>query len=462
MANLRVAMDAAFYDLNLSSTQTLESTVKFVPDEPPPIPTARASRTLRRHQLSFFKNAFPLGIIPSFSPTNQKELGSFSLQSLLFGPTASNWWGGLVGQFRPIKMISNIKKELMTGDEMDLPEFKDVAKHIVDKSLYALGAFSQVSLTDDTCLLLNVERHGERKGRRTKVALHHRLPDHDVSLEAAWPEIFLDQKGTYWQVPSSASINISSLISPSGLRYRFGLHRNSGSPESLNSSSDDVPTSLMPGICAKAAFSYEKSKDFWRERVKKNEDNLEKEPARLPSYDVQLQEPHSAVSGIFGGTCAAWFSGNEKIGSKLKRRHPFTADLFGSIGYTIQHGKFQKDFNDLTRLDARLDIASASSFVKGTCYLVSDLFKGRRDREVNPLASPKLNITLQQQVAGPIVFRVDSKVSMSSPAGKHVPHLDDVIYALSYSLRLLESGKILAWYSPKRKEAVVELRVFDF
>jgi len=66
------------------------------------------------------------------------------------------------------------------------------------------------------------------------------------------------------------------------------------------------------------------------------------------------------------------------------------------------------------------------------------------------------------QVAGPIIFRVDSTVSLSSPSGKHGPHVEDVMYGLSYSFRLLQSGKILAWFSPKRKEAMVELRFFEF
>jgi len=137
---------------------------------------------------------------------------------------------------------------------------------------------------------------------RVKVILHFQLPNHDITLEAAWPQLFVDKKGTYWEVPASASLDISSLVSASGLRYRFGLHRNSGNPAALNSSSDNVPSSLIPGICAKAAFSYEKSRDMWREREQKSsrERKLEKEPAWLSSYDVRLQEPHAAISGIIG------------------------------------------------------------------------------------------------------------------------------------------------------------------
>ena len=66
------------------------------------------------------------------------------------------------------------------------------------------------------------------------------------------------------------------------------------------------------------------------------------------------------------------------------------------------------------------------------------------------------------QVYGPIVFRVNSKFSLGSSAGKGGVHMEDLIYSLNYSLRLLQSGKVVAWYSPERKEAMVELRLFEF
>lgn len=66
------------------------------------------------------------------------------------------------------------------------------------------------------------------------------------------------------------------------------------------------------------------------------------------------------------------------------------------------------------------------------------------------------------QVAGPIVFRLDSRFCIDSIYGVPVPKLEDYVLSLDYSLRLLHSGKVVAWYSPKRKEAMVELRLFEF
>lgn len=388
-------------------------------------------------------------------------------------------WFGLVGQFRPKKLISSIKNGSTSTEDMDLSTFKDIGKHFFDKSLYALGFFSQLSLTDDTSLLFNVERHGERKGPRSKAVLFHKLPNHDVTLEAAWPELYVERNGTYWEVPSSASLDVSSLISESGFRYRFGLHKNNGNPAAINSSHCDIPLSLMPGICAKAAFSIEKSRDIWKESEEtvSEERKSEKKPAWLIPYDIQLKDPHATISAIIGGTCEAWFGGNGNRGRSLKdqigdegiyrtssplgsRNH--NMDLFGSFGCSFQRGKFTNDFNDLTRVDARLDVSSASALLKGFSHFVSTTFKGQVQGEVNTLASPRLNVILQQQIAGPVVFRVDAGFSFSSPSGSHLPHVEDVIYGLSCSLRMLQSGKFLAWYSARRKEGMVELRFFEF
>lgn len=91
MANLRTAIDSAFWDLNVSSPRTLDGSAKAIPGEPFPLDGARASRVLRVQQLSLLGNGFPLGIIPSYGPAAHKELGSFSLQTLLLRPATSRW-----------------------------------------------------------------------------------------------------------------------------------------------------------------------------------------------------------------------------------------------------------------------------------------------------------------------------------------------------------------------------------
>ncbi|XP_071722066.1 protein TRIGALACTOSYLDIACYLGLYCEROL 4, chloroplastic [Rutidosis leptorrhynchoides] len=465
MANLRSAMDSGFWDQNVSTPRTLDATARSIPGQVFPMDGSTASRALRIQQLSLLRNGFPLGIIPSLSPSfHNKDLGSFSLQSLFFQPATSNWWLGTVGQFRPKKLFSSIKTEFSNAGGVELRTFKEAAKHLLDKSLYSIGLCTQLSLSPSSSLLLSTERPGDKKQSRQKLMYYHELPDHDITLEAAWPELFIDQKGGYWEVPESVSLDLSSHVSESGLRYRFGVHKNSGHPKALSAINGDIPSALMPGISAKAAFSYERSKDFWRQKETKKDTMVKTERGWLwrPSYDSRLKEPHSAISGLFGGSCEAWFGGNSPGNGDISAttRSPVSADLFGSVNYTIQHGKFRSLYGDLSRLDARLDLCSASALAKK----VFSVFNGHSlSSEESSVSSPRLNLILQQQVAGPIVFRVDSRFCLgSSSSEKQGLHMEDLVYSLNYSLRLLRSGKVMAWYSPKRKEGMVELRLFEF
>ncbi|KAJ4869257.1 hypothetical protein Rs2_49198 [Raphanus sativus] len=133
-----------------------------------------------------------------------------------------------------------------------------------------------------------------------------------------------------------------------------------------------------------------------------------------------------------------------------------SADVFGSACCTFQKGRFSKLYGDLTRVDARVDVSSASALAKRIFDAVRR--SSGSDKTDDTLGSPRLSLIFQQQVAGPIVFKVDSQFQL----GKYGAEIEDLIYSLNYSLRLLESGKVVAWYSPKRKEGMVELRVFEF
>ncbi|CAA0842463.1 Unknown protein [Striga hermonthica] len=444
-------MDAAFCDLNISTPQAFHGVARAVPGDPPPLDGARASKILRIQQLSLLGNGFPLGVIPFISPSpNHKELGSLALQSLIGKVCMGDWWVGLVGQFRPKKLLSSIKAEASTADPWQLPFLKNSAKHFLDKSLYKIGLCAQIALTSSSSLLFSTENHGEGKKRRTKAMLVHQLPDHDLTLEAAWPELFIDSKQNYWEVPESISLDCSSIVSDSGLRYRFGIYKNSGLPKAVDAPVDaQSPLALSPGLCAKAAFSIEKSKDLWRVIAKEEDDVIIKTKYHQiyrPSYDVRLKEPHLNISGIIGGYCESWLAGLKE------NRSRFGADVFGSANCSFQLGKFRNNFLDLTRIDARLDICSASALAKG-------LFSNPPQ---NDLSSPKLNFIFQQQVLGPIVFRVNSRFSLEHTSGRPEPKLEDVTYSLNYALRALRSGKVVAWYSPNRKEGMIELRLFEF
>lgn len=123
---------------------------------------------------------------------------------------------------------------------------------------------------------------------------------------------------------------------------------------------------------------------------------------------------------IIGGACTAWmWRGKSHTGldsredlemSERSKRSLFDADLFGSICYTLQHGKFRNDFGDLTRVDARLDICSASGFAR---KVLNGLRRSSADGSEHPSMSPRLNITFQQQVSPYIEFLFQPRTSYS-------------------------------------------------
>lgn len=79
----------------------------------------------------------------------------------------------MTGQFRPRKLIVDIKNEISNADEFDLSTVKDVAKHFIDKSLYSYGLTSQFAFSPSTSMLFALEGHGEKEKRRKKVLVFH-------------------------------------------------------------------------------------------------------------------------------------------------------------------------------------------------------------------------------------------------------------------------------------------------
>ncbi|BAT96888.1 Protein TRIGALACTOSYLDIACYLGLYCEROL 4 [Vigna angularis] len=453
MARLKTGIDSAFWDLNVASPQCHDGWAKSVPGEPFPVEASVASKVLRPQQFSFLRNELPFPIVaPLLSPTSPKDLGSFGLQALLLKLSSSRWWLTMTGQFRPRKLIVGVKNEISKAEDFDLSTVKDVAKHFVDKALFSLGLTFQYAFSPSTSVLFGLEGHGEKAKLRRKVMVYHKLPDHDLTLEAAWPQLFLDHKGKYWDVPESLSVDLSSLLSESGIRWRVGLHKNGGNPQQVNATDGKPPLSLLPGLSLKSAVSYEKIKYFWRDKGTVEQGNEDVVP-----YDVRLNEPHSAVFGVIGGTFTlngrSFSSTNstEDLGVSTSKRFQFFGDVFGSVGYSFQRGKFTKKYGDLTRVDARLDISSASASAKKI------LNGSRADVGEQLPALPRLNLIFQQQVAGPVVFRADSRIALENGLA-----IEDFICSLSYSLKSFESGKVVAWYSPKRKEGMVELRMYEF
>ena len=65
------------------------------------------------------------------------------------------------------------------------------------------------------------------------------------------------------------------------------------------------------------------------------------------------------------------------------------------------------------------------------------------------------------QIAGPFSLRVDSEVALDLKKGNWYPVMNDPVFAVEYALQVLGSAKAVAWYSPKQREFMLELRFFE-
>lgn len=74
---------------------------------------------------------------------------------------------------------------------------------------------------------------------------------------------------------------------------------------------------------------------------------------------------------------------------------------------------------------------------------------------------PNATLSLQQQIVGPVSFRVDSGITVDLKNPDWPIHALEPVFALEYALQVLGSAKAVAWYCPKRQEFMAELRFFE-
>ncbi|KAI9196381.1 hypothetical protein LWI28_023443 [Acer negundo] len=457
MKKLRWAMEGDFWELDVSTPRTLDGTARPVPANPLPLGLSRGTTISRPKQIDFFQRFMFLPFIPSFSAQS-----NFTLQRVLTIPFSENWFATLLGQFNVSNFAQLVKKT---------EDFKSTwMQTLRDKSLYALGFSSEFLLTCDDTLLVNIDGYGHNSSSRKKAVFHHQFPNHNLTVEAVWPGLFVDESSNYWDVPFSMAVDLASLASDSGLSYHFTMHHNAGSPNQFEGHENAfaVPAPLLPGLSFKSAFSYKKNINFWRSTAQKLK--------MVQPYDIFLSNPHVSASGIIGAAVTTSVGDNsvklkpqvedDSIGVRGFHLHApsiksaFLADIFASVALTAQHGTFQRLFSDLTRFHARLDFPSGSKFLSGATRLAQDFINSQQPNlETVQAVCPKAFVSVQQQIAGPFSFRVDSGVELDLK--NRDIRANDSVFAIEYALQVLGSAKAVAWYSPKQKEFMIELRFFE-
>ncbi|KAJ4721882.1 Protein TRIGALACTOSYLDIACYLGLYCEROL 4 chloroplastic [Melia azedarach] len=457
MKKLRWAMEGEFWELDQSTPKTLEGTARAVAGNPLPLGLSRGTRLSRPKQIDFMQRFMSVPFLPSFSADGAPTL---TLQRVLTIPFSENWFATLLGQFNLLKYLSSVKDAKASKSSKST-----WLESLRDKSLYAFGFSSEILFTSDDTLLLSYDSCGHNNTSRKKAVFHHKFPNHNLTVEAVWPGLFVD-KNNYWDVPFSMAVDLASVASDSGPSYHLTMHHNSGSPkqfEGNGNSSSEVPASLLPGVSFKSAFSYKKNVDIWRSKARKLK--------LVQPYDIFLSDPHVSASGIIGATVTASVGENsfrslvqdDLEGFHLRapdRKSAFLADSFGSVALTAQHGTFQRRFVDLTRFYTRLDFPSGSKFLSGATLLARDFFNSQQPSlETIRAVCPNVFLSVQQQIAGPFSFRVDSGAIIDLK-NRDIQARDSV-FAIEYALQVLGSAKAVAWYAPKQQEFMIELRFFE-
>ncbi|CAD6205413.1 unnamed protein product [Miscanthus lutarioriparius] len=430
------------WELDAETPVTMEGTVRPVPGDPLPLGLSRGYRVTRPKQLDFFHGFMASPLVPTFSAT--RDGLSVNHAHILY--ITDNWSSTILEKINVNKLVSVVKEKLANRQE-EASWTKDLKKHLHD--VMSLGVGTEILITPDTTLLL--ELFDIKKGNRGKAMFHHeaknldalnlfgiqlvicgtplyllQLPHHNITLQASWPGLFVDKKGAYWDVPLSLSADLASVGSSSGLSYHLLLRQNSGEPKCFGGDeTDDVPIALLPGLCAVASGYL----GNYSRRVAIRDETQKSNTFRM--FDERNK-------------CAAF------------------AGLFASVAFTAQYGNFQRLFLDLTRASARFDITSGSLFLCGASRLAQDFFFSRRpDVETFCNICPDVTVSLQQQIVGPLSFRVESSVAIDPRSQDHFVRVDDPIFAIDWAFKILGSAKATAWYSPKLQEAMVELRFYE-
>lgn len=442
---------------------TMEGTARAVPGDPLPLGLSRGPRITRPKQLDFMHRFMSSPLVPSFAGDASNGGEGLLLHHAHTLHLTDNWSATVLEQFNVQNFMSLVKEHVsMNLDTMSW--IKTISKHMND--LFSLGFGTEFLVTPDSSFL--IESYNVKKKSRGKAIFQHKFPQHNLTMEAVYPGLFVDKHGTYWDVPLSMAVDLASVKPYSRFNYHFCLQHNSGQPTHFGGNQNiEPPMSLLPGLCAKAVISIKKSVEFWR----KKEGKLK----LVQPYDALLSNPHVSGSGVLGATAIASFGDNSArllVENRQMTSKAFSlcgdnnlvlfADLFATFLFSAQHGNFQRLAFDLTRLNARMNIPSGSTFVSGVVRLADKLYNSQvPDSEAIRAVCPELTVSLQQQIIGPFSFRMDSNIKVDPENKKCFAHVDESVYAIDWALKVLGSAKASFWYAPKRKEAMVELRFFE-
>ncbi|KAJ7532724.1 hypothetical protein O6H91_13G016600 [Diphasiastrum complanatum] len=468
---------AHFWNEEIESSRSLDAVVRTVPNEPPPLPILRTSKLSRAQQLLLLQRLVGLPCMPSYAPDLDSSAG-LVLDRVLASTGGNAWWATLTGRIRAQRLFSQQKEpDRAANVSSNSVRGWSQAKRLLDMSLYALCMRVRMILGPKTSLNLSAEMdslqglsyHSKISSYRGQATLRHKLRRHHVIAEAAWNQLSVDRETNYWILPIACSFDIESSQKNSLIQYRVGMYHSSG--VLLGYDGQEVkraPAGALPGTHARAAVLLGKNFDVWKAQSGQPNRKLRK------PYNLLAARPHVTISSFLGGI----------VNTRLNPRHldfnknaaessassgslqiqsynysPVSADLFASLGFTAQVGLFQRSFLDRTKFGARIGFGAASSVAAATMKSVISAEASLEEKQEHQC--PTLDISVEQQILGPLQARLDARFSLRAITQRAWPDMHDITYGLDCSLESFGAAKLVVWYSPSRNEGMAEIRLLE-
>lgn len=330
------------------------------------------------------------------------------------------------------------------------------------------------------------------------------LPGHDVSLEATWHERVAAGAGAYVEVPRAAALSVASRRR-GPLRYRAGVVSDSAPVQLGAAPATSPPQGALEGfgpphaqlgavLGGQLSFYPRAPGGNAADGLRRSRTAGSAKPGRGGS--LIPQRARVTLGAWLGGIARAPLRRNAASSASSASSVPPGVALLRSLGAehfafasaaaSVQLGAFSRPLLDYTAVSLRADVAAASGQLLGAARAAGAATAASLGAPAGAAGAPlgcHVTISAAQQLIGPLRLRADLRLSAAAAAaaarGNWPPSAPppvagrpvsaatvdavEAVYGLDVALpAVLGAARIVAWYSPQRREGLAELRFLEF
>eukprot|EP00898_Chlorokybus_atmophyticus_P002157 jgi/Chlat1/2942/Chrsp2S04685 len=511
-----MARAPAFWNDGIASASSLDGEVLRMPGDNSAsrLRTLQGPRLVRSQQLILMQHRYPLlPVVPAVD-----GIRGVVVDRALAAIGGSAWWFTVLGRM----CLQQAWRRRFQPNWDTGPSTWQV---LSDPSLYSLSTRGRLALGQWTTASgsaelpslggLSTPSNASHLGRlmsavRAKIRLRRELPKHAVVLDAVWNSRFMDASGCYQDVPRLLAGSIASQRNAWGIRYKAGVYHLQPASDGYESSLNLPEGVLAPprrshahvhNQCtpqqhlqlqptspthAQAAVTIERKGAFNLRRWRKKTE---------PPYSLLVTPPGISYGAVVGALARSPINlsksnmrshfeppGKSRLLSSTNDGYPeLSTGVFASVGFGAQLGHFSRPILDFTAVSVRVDACSSiaavsdaidsmrtgRSFANGLAASadadsITTLWSGTTRRRT-------LTASVQQQLFGPVRAQVEAQFDLDNKT--HAADDSNIVgqprlVELGYSVESIVPGskgamRVVAWYSPLRREGMIELRLLE-